>query len=337
MLCLVVAGPVAATEIAGFEASVAGQTPTAVIAAGRSWLKTARNDPAVSTTDRLAVYAVMLAAARDTSNLRDGNSLARDLVASESAALGADSVERVPGLYLAADWYAYAERWRDARRQLQQAIDLLTTAHGPDDAQLALPLRRIAETSLRDGRDAPVALAALDRALALPTGTTQEATRERAEGFAVRGDWEVVFGDPLASAGWYRAAWQRLADSTWFGRGQANDAFGQPVPIVVKLPEQPFASQRRESDFFAAGVVAFGFTVTPTGTIEDLVLRRNLSPVGAAPDPVAKAMRKARYRPRIQNGVPISTEGHGYEVRFARDPTLPPRRVQPGPIDQRPY
>jgi len=334
LLCLLVAGPVAATAVAGFEASVAGQPPAAVIAAGRSWLKTARNDPAISTADRRAVYAVMLTAARDTSNLRDGNVLARDLVASESAALGTGNVERVPGLYLAADWYAYAERWRDARRHLQHAIDLLTAAHGPDDPQLALPLRRLAEACLREGRDAPVARAALDRALALPAGTTPEATRERAEGFAVRGDWEVLFGDPAASAGWYRAAWQRLADSTWFGRAQANDAFGQPVPIVVELPDKPFASLRRDSDFFAAGVVAFGFTVTPTGTIEDLVLRRNLSPVGAAPDPVVKAMRKARYRPRIQGGVPVATTGHGYEVRFARDPTLQPRKVRAGPNDQ---
>jgi hypothetical protein len=160
--------------------------------------------------------------------------------------------------------------------------------------------------------------------------------RERAEALAVRGDWEVVFGDPAASAPWYRAAWRQLADSPWFGRAKANDAFGQPVPIVVEIPEKPFASLRREPDFFAAGVVAFGFTVTPTGGIDDLVLRRNLSPVGAAPEPVARAMAKARYRPRVQGGMPVATVGHGYEVRFARDPTLQPRRVSPGPIDQRP-
>jgi hypothetical protein len=54
------------------------------------------------------------------------------------------------------------------------------------------------------------------------------------------------------------------------------------------------------------------------------------------PDPIARSLRKASYRPRIEGGVPVATTGHGYEVRFARDPTLQPRRVSPGPIDQRP-
>jgi hypothetical protein len=75
------------------------------------------------------------------------------------------------------------------------------------------------------------------------------------------GDWEVIFGLPPASAGWYRAAWQRLADSTWFGHAAADETFAPPVPIVVDIPDKPFVSLRRDPDFFAAGVVTFGFTV----------------------------------------------------------------------------
>jgi hypothetical protein len=328
-------GEGATADATAFEQATRGQSPAAVIAAGRRWLKESRDDAAVTTAGRRRVYAVMLDAARNTSSLRDGNRLASELVAGEAKALGADSVERVPGLYLAADWYDYAGRHRDARRQLEQAVALIEAAHGPADAQLAHPLRRIAEQCLRDRRDPDVAHAAIDRAMALTLGTGREETRERAEAFAVRGDWEVVFGLPPASAGWYRAAWQRLADSTWFGRRDADEAFGQPIPIVVEIPDKPFASLRRDPDFFAAGVVTFGFTVTPEGTLEDIVLRRNLSPTGSVPDPVEKALRKARYRPRIQGGVPVETPGHGYEVRFERDPTLQPRKVRIGPIDQR--
>jgi hypothetical protein len=75
------------------------------------------------------------------------------------------------------------------------------------------------------------------------------------------GDWEVIFGLPPASAGWYRAAWQRLADSTWFGHAAADETFAPPVPIVVDIPDKPFVSLRRDPGLFAAGVVTFGFTV----------------------------------------------------------------------------
>jgi hypothetical protein len=328
-------GEGAAADAAAFEQAMQGQSPAATIAAGRRWLKDARYDAAVTTVEQRRVYAVMLGAAPNASSLRDGNRLAAELVASESRALGADSVDRVPGLYLAADWYDYAGRYRDARRLLEQAVVLIEAAHGPGDAQLALPLRRIAEECLRDRRDADIAHRAIDRAMALTLGTTRDDTRERAEAFAVRGDWEVVFGLPPAGASWYRAAWQRLADSTWFGRSAADEAFGQPVPIVVDIPDKPFASLRRDPDFFAAGVVAFGFTVTPEGTLEDIVLRRNLSPTGSVPDPLEKALRQARYRPRIQGGMPVATPDHGYEVRFERDPRLRPRKASVGPIDQR--
>lgn len=335
LLGVLAPGEGAAADAAAFEQAMQGQSPAATIAAGRRWLKAARDDAAVTTAEQRRVYAVMLGAARNASSFRDGNRLATELVASEARALGADSVERVPGLYLAADWYDFAGRYRDARRLLEQAVLLIEVAHGPGDAQLALPLRRIAEECLRDRRDADVAHAAVDRALALTLGTTREDTRERAEAFAVRGDWELVFGLPPAGAAWYRAAWQRIADSTWFGRRDADEAFGQPIPIVVDIPDKPFASLRRDPDFFAAGVVTFGFTVTPEGTLEDVVLRRNLSPTGSVPDPLEKALRRARYRPRIQGGVPVATPGHGYEVRFERDPKLQPRKVRIGPIDQR--
>jgi hypothetical protein len=206
LLGVLAPGEGAAADAAAFEEAVRGQSPAATIAAGRLWLNEVRDDAAITTAERRRAYAVMLGAARNAGSLRDGNRLAAELVASEAGALGAGSVERVPGLYLAADWYDYAGRYRDARLQLEQAVVLIEASRGPGDAQLALPLRRIAEECLRDRRDADIAHAAIDRALALTLGTTREDTWERPEAFAVRSDWEVVFGLPPASAGWYRAA-----------------------------------------------------------------------------------------------------------------------------------
>lgn len=307
-----------------------GQPPVTVIAEGRRWLKTADDAEA-----RTRVYATMLEAARELPNVRQGNAVAASLLKADRERYGADSVMRLPGMYLAAAWYGGAGRNTDEQRLLGEAVSLLETAAGPTDARLAYPLRRLADSCIRDGRDPAVARAALDRGLGLTLGTARDEVRERAEAFAARGDWELRFGERSAAAAWYRTAWQKLADSSHFGPAAANAAFGEPVPLVVTVPAKPFASLRRDPDFYAPGTVEYGFTVTADGAVTDLALRRSTAPIDALPTPLERALRRAQYRPAIRDGAPRPTPGHGYAFSFAVDASQPARAIRAGPIDQR--
>jgi hypothetical protein len=178
------------------------------------------------------------------------------------------------------------------------------------------------------------ARAALDRALQLDYQDTSGDVLERAEVFATRGDVEALFVVPAAGTAWYRAAWQRLADSRLAGPEVAASLFAQPRPIYVNVPDTPFTSRKGDLDHFAAGTVAFGFTVTAEGRIEQLRLRQSVAPIDSLPEPVTKAFSEARYRPRLVAGQPIATPDHGYELRFSQDPRRATRRVKIGPVDQ---
>jgi len=304
-----------------------------VLPSGRKLLRTLAADATVTADDRAQVYALMFEGARRNRDLRGGNSLAADLQKADRRRYGEDSAERVPGLQLAARWYEWADLPERERQALTTAVSLLERAYGPRDTRLAWPLRTIAASCVRSRSDVDVARAALERALNLDYQATRVDVIERAEVFATRGDVEALFAEPAAGTSWYRAAWQRLADSKLAGPGLANETFAQPKPIYINVPDEPFTSRRGDIDHFTAGTVSFGFTVSALGTIEQLRLRQSLAPMESVPDPVTRAFREARYRPRVVAGQPVATPDHGFELRFSRDASRATRKVSVGQVE----
>lgn len=305
-----------------------------VLPAGRKLLRRLPDDATVTADDRAQVYALMFEGARRNRDLRGGNSLAADLQKGDRRRYGDDAVERVPGLYAAARWYEWADLPERERQALTTAVALLEGAHGPRDARLAWPLRTIASSCVRSRSEPDLARAVLERALALDYRDTAADVGERAEVFATRGDVEAVFAEPAAGTGWYKAAWQRLADSKLAGPAAAAALFGQPKPIYVNVPDAPFTSRKGEIDHFAAGIVSFAFTVSSVGTIEQLRLRQSLAPMDSVPEPVTRAFREARYRPRLVAGQPVATPDHGFELRFSRAGGVATRAINVGTIEQ---
>jgi len=305
-----------------------------VLPAGRKLLRRLPDDATVTADDRALVYELMFEGARRNRDLRGGNSLAADLQKADRRRHGDDAVERVPGLHAAARWYEWADLPERERQALTTAVTLLERAHGPQDARLAWPLRTIASSCVRSRSEPDLARASLDRALKLDYGDTAADVIERAEVFATRGDVEALFAEPAAGTAWYQAAWQRLADSRLAGPGTAAALFGQPKPIYVNVPDAPFTSRRGDIDHFAAGTVSFAFTVSSLGTIEQLRLRQSLAPMDSVPEPVTRAFREARYRPRLVAGQPLATPDHGFELRFSRDGGAATRAINVGTIEQ---
>lgn len=293
----------------------------------------AANDPAPADTGTVDA-AARFEAARRNRDLRGGNFVAVEIRETELKRYGADSALRVPGLYEIARWYVWADRPSRERATLNEAVEILERSYGLRDSRLAYPLRAIASSCVRGRSKAGVARAALDRALKLEYASTRADLLERAEVFAVRGDVEAVFDTPAAGTGWYRAAWRRLADSKLAGPEAANEFFGQPAPIYVNVPDKPFTSRKGDFEHFAAGTVAFGFTVSAEGVIEQLRLRESVAPIESLPGPAIAAFRQARYRPRVVAGEPVATPEHGFVLNFSRDEQLAKRRASFGQLDQ---
>ena len=294
----------------------------------------AANESVTPTGEPAKEYAALIEEARRKRDLRRGNVLASELKKSDRNRYGARSVLRVPGLYEAARWYAWADRATRERKALQEAVSLLEEAHGLRDARLAYPLRTIASSCVRSRSEPELARAVLERALRLDYQATLADVLERAEVFAVRGDVESVFDTPSAGTGWYEAAWRKLADSTLAGPDVANEIFAKPKPVYVNIPNEPFRSRKDNLEQFTAGTVSFGFTVSAQGVIEDLRLRQSVAPIDSAPDPVLAAFREARYRPRLVAGQPVPTKDHGFELTFIADERRAKRKVTIGQVDE---
>lgn len=326
--------PALQSGLATLQASLDAGRPAEVLPAGRTVLRGLPDDATVTADERAQVYALMFEGARRSRNLRGGNTLAADLQKQDRKRYGAEAVERVPGLYAAAQWYEWADLPERERQALTTAVALLEGAHGPRDSRLARPLRTIASSCVRSRSEPDLARAALERALQLEYRDTAADVSERAEVFATRGDVEAVFAEPAAGTSWYQAAWQRLADSRLAGSGAAAALFAQPRPIYVNVPDAPFTSRKSGIDHFAAGSVAFAFTVSRLGTIEQLRVRESLVPMDSVPEPVVQAFREARYRPRLVAGEPVATPDHGFELRFTRNASRASRKVIIGPVEQ---
>ena len=92
------------------------------------------------------------------------------------------------------------------------------------------------------------------------------------------------------------------------GAGGADRA---PVPLVRVDPEYPPRARARGIE----GYVDVEFTISPVGTVQ------NPQVIGANPAVVfdraaLQAVRKWKYNPRIENGVPVSQGGVQVRIRF---------------------
>lgn len=278
----------------------------------------ARSNPSIDGTQRSQAFQLMIEGARSLRDLAIGNGAATDLLNLEAQSYASSPDRRAAGMYTIATWYHWSSQFRKERDQLNEAIALLEKSYGKRDVALAYPLRLLGQSYIADQDDADEASAALNRALALDLGTGPAAATEKSKILAALGDHAVVFGEPGASREHYVAAWEALARQAQLGPRVANGAFDRPIPLHVDIPSEPFRHRKGGSNF-DEGTLDFGFTVTADGRIEDLVIaNRKISPDNL-PTPVIQAFKRARYRPRVQDGAPVATPDEHYRINFALD------------------
>jgi len=99
-----------------------------------------------------------------------------------------------------------------------------------------------------------------------------------------------------------------LEKATSLGAGGADQG---PVPLVRVDPDYPPRAKQRGIE----GYVDLEFTITPVGTVQDPRV------IGANPSFVfdraaLRAVRKWKYNPRIENGVPVRQTGVQVRLRF---------------------
>jgi protein TonB len=94
------------------------------------------------------------------------------------------------------------------------------------------------------------------------------------------------------------------------GVGTGAGGGGDVVPLVRVNPQYPSRAMQRGVE----GYVHLSFTVTRAGTVEDVEVLRS-EPKSYFEDAAIAAVRKYRYKPKMENGSPV--ERPGVEVVLA--------------------
>lgn len=261
-------------------------------------------------------------------------------------AYGPENVEMVPGMYKLAHWYSQQNNIFSARGLYQYAAHALSLAYGMLDTRLIPALQGIAKTyrlerfpPYRDAsRQSVVAFStgpsskvmrghggdvnkftdgerALQQVVKIQEANPEATVRDLAVAMLELADWNLMFERWSRAFTLYEFSYKIMAEEGQATQEQLASYFGEPRPLYLPLPGGPTASPASILAVPTQGFVEMAYTVTERGQI------RKLTTVASEPPDlmdfkVRKAMRTARFRPRIEAGVAVSTANLIYRHRF---------------------
>ncbi len=246
--------------------------------------------------------------------------------------------------YQLADWYMTNGNILPARVLYQNAVDILEQNGRGEHPDAIRPLRAIALTYrlqrfppiyLRrtDSGESPFSFSDADDEItpSLDAGARTIAQFPRGER-ALASVIKIVDADPgsdpeqqaqayLELADWYllfehKRRYEPLYAHVYEMLGEAAQArFNEPHLLYYPRPADPRAPAEAKRGEAAQGKVTLGFRVSATGEVEDLTT------LDAVPDEsmvfrVRRSMRIARFRPRLENGVPVEAAGQRFEHSY---------------------
>jgi TonB family protein len=254
---------------------------------------------------------------------------------------GKDSVEVTPALLKLAHWYTEAGRYTAARQYYGNVLAIVQKAAGHADVKMVPALLGIAETYRLEFIYGPeqaddgnaVASNAPGGTLmqsGTPIGTVASggsrlnATGEDALRTALKliesgpspdptlhartlvalGDWLLLDGGDKESRDMYHRAWPFVQVLT----PPENAAFAQPTQIYYRAPLAAQPARKAKAENIVEGFVDVEFTVTTEGR----VINARTSEKKASDSQeraVLNAIKKARYRPRLERGEPVESPG----------------------------
>jgi TonB family protein len=259
---------------------------------------------------------------------------------------GKDKVEVVPALEKLAHWYSGAGRYTTARQYFGRALGILQKNLPATDARLIAPLRGIADAfrleyiygpeistdSQAQSTGGNTLAATMGTSAPTPEYNPATAKLDPAGGNALRaalaiaeaakpavdpalhadmlidlGDWRLLNADKQAALDSYRLALPLLQDLPV----PQNAALATPAQILYRRPAAAYRSQRAKPENIVEGFVEVEFTVTAEGRVTgEYTVEKSAS--DTQEHAVLNAIRKARYRPRFEQGEPVETRA----VRF---------------------
>jgi hypothetical protein len=247
------------------------------------------------------------------------SSFNRDALKLREKLYGNDSLQYGSALLNAANWYRYSGDYARERNLEEAALVIYKEHLGQRDAQLAIPLIRMATSYTAQRTNWQEAERILQEAIGLEYTASRDDAFLRAEALASLADLRVVFGKPEDSTALYVDAWRTIGNHPQLGAPLANAYFGKVRRLFTASP-----------DVIAnIGAISLTLTVTPVGTVEDVRLVKNevskldarglYNPRSEAGSAAWQAMGRSRYRPRVVDSIPVATPDTPFSTEFCMD------------------
>ncbi len=271
----------------------------------------------ISTDYEITLRDLILQFAMQALEYRHGNSAAKHVFKARAAAFGDDSLEAAAGRYKQAEWYFFSSQAARAAKHCELAVEIIDAVSGPTSEQLYQPLMLLARSNISGNRKPDDIRAALERILDLEFASPADGDNARSQALAQLGDMEVMFHDSAGSDDYYRRAWQARKSALQGDVAATNESFREPVQLRMKMPDSP-ARSSRGAEYFGEGYVIFEFTVSADGTLADVQIAES-EPGNDFDIPGMRAMKKAKYRPRVVDGEPVATSGMLFKTTYTID------------------
>lgn len=221
--------------------------------------------------------------------------------------LGKDNIDLVPAMQKLAQWYQRTFQYANERIMYERALEILEAHHGANDLALIEPLRGIATSRNLEGLRRSEGEQALERRLEIVRASPEATPTQHLSALVELGDWYMASNKPDQGIELYKEAWDYIQGNNELSF-ELSDIFDNPVRLLYRSPVVSDSEPISTSDDDGEKFIDLEFTVTSTGRVVDIKIQ-DANVRNVIKRAVKFAVAKARYRPRLVDGVPVDTEG----------------------------
>jgi len=234
--------------------------------------------------------------------------------------LGEDNPEVTDAMYKLARWYRRSGQVELGRDLYRRAQRLLRREGGREDPRQVEALEGIAATYEAQGLMSQGA-SALKDALEVVEAQPEPDLRQRADLLVRLGDLYTSFGKTDTALVYYGEAWRSLEGPELVTR--RDELFDRPVRVSgLSFTGLRYASREAEQtprEALADGYVLVAYDVTAAGRSESVRVVE-ADPPGMLEDRVAGIIERSYYRPRFDEGEPVTSSDVFYRHDFRYRP-----------------
>jgi tetratricopeptide (TPR) repeat protein len=238
-------------------------------------------------------------AARDLQLDRLDNALRR---------FGADDPRTIPFHAHLGDYFDNSRLRISAREQFARALEVSEESYGRGGAENLALLERLTAIDLQLDHDSDLP----QRITEVLDESPDISPKERAPALALLGDWALVHEDLATAVPYYTEAYRllNLDDSM-----DADEFFSIPRPLNLVLPLSAVDSGERR-DPWTWGEIELKFTVSADGRASNVRTATIKPGIRGLSGQYIDRIREAYFRPRLDKGLPSTTENTTYRHDF---------------------